>query len=177
KTGRFNKAIENPRLRQDGKKYEYVIARADETSIGQDVVIHQDDVRAIQLGKAAMYTGAKVMMRTYGVDKLDKVILAGAFGSYIDKKSASVLGMFPDCPQDKIYSVGNAAGDGARMALLDADKRKEADEFARKVEYKELTVEKDFQKMFLKAVGLPHQNDPFPGLEGIIPDELLPGGS
>jgi len=177
KTGRFNKEIRNPRLRQDGKKFEYVIAWPNQTSIGQAVVIHQDDVRAIQLGKAAMYAGAEVMMRTYGVEKVDKVILAGAFGSYIDKKSAAVLGMFPDCPQDKIYSVGNAAGDGARMALLDVDKRKEADEFARKVDYKELTVEKDFQKLFLEAVAIPHKKGPFHGLEGIVPGELLPGQS
>lgn len=174
KTGRFNKEIRNPRLQQDGKKFQYVIAWADEGSIGQDVVIHQDDVRGIQLGKAAMYTGAKIMMRTLGIQKLNKVILAGAFGSYIDKKSATVLGMFPDCPQDKIFSVGNAAGDGARMALLDVDKRREADEYSGQVNYKELTVEKDFQKLFLDAVGLPHKNDPFYGLEGVIADNLLP---
>jgi uncharacterized 2Fe-2S/4Fe-4S cluster protein (DUF4445 family)/NADPH-dependent glutamate synthase beta subunit-like oxidoreductase len=177
RSGRFDKTIDNPRLRMEGKKFEYVIAWADQTSIGKDVVIHQDDVRAIQLGKAAMHTGAKIMMRDYGVDKVDKVILAGAFGSYIDKVSAAVLGMFPDCPQDKIYSVGNAAGDGARMALLDVDKRLEADEYARKVDYKELTVEKDFQKLFMDALALPHKKDPYPGLKGIIPADLLPPGS
>ena len=122
-------------LGPDAQDTEGVIAWAKETSIDQDIVICQDDVRAIQLAKAAMYAGAKIMMRTLGIDKLDKIILAGAFGSYIDKESAALLGLFPDCDQKNVYAVGNAAGDGARMALLNTDKRREADKMARKVEY------------------------------------------
>jgi uncharacterized 2Fe-2S/4Fe-4S cluster protein (DUF4445 family) len=146
KTGRFKKDLDTPRLRETDGQMEFVIAWANETSIGQDVVICQNDVRAIQLAKAAMYAGSKILMKTLGVEKLDKVILAGAFGSYIDKQSAAMLGLFPDVPPDKVYSVGNAAGDGARMALLDIDKRTEANHYARRVDYIELTLVPEFEK-------------------------------
>ena len=107
-------------------------------------------------------------MRTFGGDKIDKVILAGAFGSYIDKKSASLLGLFPDCEQESIYSVGNAAGDGAHIALLNLDKRKEAKEIAGKVDYIEPTLTADFDKSFAQAMWIPHMNDEFPHLERIL---------
>jgi len=173
KTGRFRRDLSSPRLRKCDNKLEFVIAWAKETAIGQDIAICQDDIRAIQLGKAAMYTGDKIMMRTLGIDKVDKVILAGAFGSHINKESAAILGFFPVCDQNNIYSVGNAAGDGARMALLDKDKRREADEYARKVKYTELTVAEGFQKEFLSAIAIPHKTDEFPSLESIVPPETL----
>lgn len=171
KTGRFKMDESNPRLRKVEGQFEYVIAWGKQTSIGQDIVVCQDDIRAIQLGKGAMYAGSKILMQTLGVEKVDKVILAGAFGSYIDKQSAAVLGMFPDCEEDKVYSVGNAAGDGARIALLNVDKRKEADEFARKVEYIELTVSPEFERTFAKSMWIPHMKDEFPHLSHILPQK------
>jgi uncharacterized 2Fe-2S/4Fe-4S cluster protein (DUF4445 family)/NADPH-dependent glutamate synthase beta subunit-like oxidoreductase len=171
KTGRFKKDIPSPRLRETDGQLEFVIAWTTETSIGQDIVVCQDDIRAIQLGKGAMYAGSKILMRTLGVDKPDKVILAGAFGSYIDKQSAAVLGMFPDCEPDKVYSVGNAAGDGARMALLNIDKRREADKFARQVEYIELTVAPEFQTTFVQSMWIPHMKDDFPNLRHILAEK------
>jgi uncharacterized 2Fe-2S/4Fe-4S cluster protein (DUF4445 family) len=170
-TGRFNKDLDTPRARVTEQGPEFVVAWANETSIGQDIVACQEDVRNIQLAKGAMYSGAKLMMRHLGIEKVDKVILAGAFGSYIDKESAAVLGMFPDCDLENVYSVGNAAGDGARVALLDVDKRKEADEIARQVEYIELTVESDFDKVFSKAMWLPHMKDEFPHLKHLLPEK------
>jgi len=168
-SGRFNSDLDTPRLRVTEKGPEFVVAWANETSIGQDITVCQGDVRAIQLAKGAMYAGAKLMMRRLGLDRLDKVILAGAFGSYIDKKSALTIGLFPDCSLDNIYSVGNAAGDGARIALLNIDKRNEADEIARKVEYIELTIEPDFEAQFAQAMHFPHMKDKFPHLKGIFP--------
>jgi uncharacterized 2Fe-2S/4Fe-4S cluster protein (DUF4445 family)/NADPH-dependent glutamate synthase beta subunit-like oxidoreductase len=169
KTGRFQKDLKTHRLRENGGEPEFVIAWANETSIGQDIVVCQSDVRAIQLAKGAMYAGAKIMMRALGVEKIDKVILAGAFGSYIDKTSAAVLGLFPDCEPENVYSVGNAAGDGARMALLNVDKRKEADGIARRVKYLELTLEKNFDKIFAQAMWIPHMKDKFQHLEHLLP--------
>ncbi len=169
RTGRFNKNLNTPRYREVNGQPEFVIAWAHETSIGQDIVICQDDIRAIQLAKGAMYAGAKIMMRALGVEKIDKVILAGAFGSYIDKTSAALLGLFPDCDPKNVYSVGNAAGDGARMALLNVDKRKEADWIARRVEYLELTLEQGFDKIFAQAMWIPHMKDKFPHLEHLLP--------
>ncbi len=173
KTGRFRKDLQTPRLRDNQGQLEYVVAWARETSIGQDVVVTQDDIRAIQLGKAAMYAGSKILMQTYGVDRVDKVILAGAFGSFIDKQSAALLGMFPDCEPEKLYSVGNAAGDGARMALLNLDKRREADEYARQVDYIELTVVPAFEKIFAQSMWLPHMKDKFPNLEHLLPKKMM----
>ncbi len=172
-TGRFNQDLKHPRFHLDEGGGEFVIAWAKETSIGQDIVVCQADVRAIQLAKGAMYAGAKLMMRHLGVDKLDKVILAGAFGSFIDKESAAVLGLFPSCDLENVYSVGNAAGDGARVALLNVDKRKEADWIARQVEYVELTVEPDFDKVFAQAMWLPHMKDKFPHLEHLLSEKAV----
>jgi uncharacterized 2Fe-2S/4Fe-4S cluster protein (DUF4445 family) len=168
-TGRFRSDVATPRLRSTKMGAEFVIAWASETSTNQDITICQGDVRNIQLAKGAMYAGAKIMMRRLGIKKLDKVTLAGAFGSYINKASAAVLGLFPDCDLEHIYSVGNAAGDGASMALLNTDKRIEADTMARQVEYIELTLEPDFQNIFAQAMWLPHMKDDFPHITHILP--------
>jgi uncharacterized 2Fe-2S/4Fe-4S cluster protein (DUF4445 family) len=169
KSGRINMNVKSPRLRMGEKEPEFVIAWADETAINQDITIVQKDIRAIQLAKGAMYSGARIMMNRMGVDKIDRVILAGAFGSYIDKTSAAVIGLFPDCDQKLVYAVGNAAGDGARMALLNKDKRDEADYWAKRVEYVELTLEPNFNKIFTSALAFPHASDKFPHLKNLLP--------
>jgi uncharacterized 2Fe-2S/4Fe-4S cluster protein (DUF4445 family) len=171
RSGRFQKEkIQSARLKLADGRPEFVIAWKDETSIGKDITITQQDVRNVQLAKGALYTGAKLMMRRLGIEKLDKVILAGAFGSYINTEEAMVLGMFPDCDPKNVYAVGNAAGDGARIALLNRDKRVEAEEIARNVEYIELTVEESFQKEFMESMQIPHMKDTFPHLKGLIPE-------
>jgi uncharacterized 2Fe-2S/4Fe-4S cluster protein (DUF4445 family) len=109
------------------------------------------------------------MMRQLGIDKLDKIILAGAFGSCIDKESAAIIGMFPDCAQKEVYAVGNAAGDGARIALLNVDQRVEADRRAREVEYLELTLAPDFDEFFTRAMWFPNMKDSFPHLKHLLP--------
>jgi uncharacterized 2Fe-2S/4Fe-4S cluster protein (DUF4445 family) len=108
------------------------------------------------------------MMRRLGVERIDKIILAGAFGNHIDKESAAVMGLFPDCSLENIYAVGNAAGDGARIALLNTSKRAEADRVAREVEYMELTLEPDFDRTFSQAMWFPHMKDSFPHLEHLM---------
>ena len=113
--GRFAPEIESSRLSWQGAKAEYVLAWPHETSTGRPVVITSEDVRNIQLGKAALYSGARLLMDRMGVDRVDRVMLAGAFGSYIDSKHAMVLGMIPDCDLARVTTVGNSAGDGARI--------------------------------------------------------------
>jgi len=103
-----------------------------------------------------------------GVTKLDKVILAGAFGSYINKESAMIIGMFPDCEMGNVYAVGNAAGDGARIALLNKAKRDEANAISRQVEYVELAVDPTFQREFMESMHLPHMKDKFPHIQNIL---------
>ncbi|MFB3887122.1 MAG: ASKHA domain-containing protein [Thermodesulfobacteriota bacterium] len=167
KSGRF-KDIPAPRLRTSDGGPEFVIAWKEETSIEKDITITQQDVRNVQLAKGAIYAGAKLMMRRLGIERLDQIVLAGAFGSTIDPEKALLLGMFPDCDLRNIHAVGNAAGEGARMALLNRDKRAEADEIAGRVEYMELTIEKDFQEEFIEALHFPHLRDPFPHLHEIL---------
>lgn len=175
KSGMFSPNQKSNRYREDpdNDQPEFVIAWAEETSIGNDVVITQKDIRQIQLAKGALHCGCKLMMRRMGIDKVDKVKIAGAFGTHVDREKALIMGLFPDCDVEKIVSVGNAAGDGARAALLDREKRAEANWVARNVEYVELTVEEDFEKQFMQAMQIPHMKDNFPHLEGIVPKEIL----
>ena len=175
KTGTFNENQKSERFRRnpDNDHPEFVIAWKEETSIGKDVVITQKDIRQIQLAKSALYCGCKLMMRRMGIDKADRVKIAGAFGTHVDREKALIMGLFPDCEIDKIVSIGNAAGDGARAALLNREKREEANWVSRNVEYVELTLEKDFQQQFVEAMQIPHMKDQFPHLKGIVPDDIL----
>jgi uncharacterized 2Fe-2S/4Fe-4S cluster protein (DUF4445 family) len=169
KSGRFVKDLDTTRVRKgtDGKP-EYVLAWAEETSINADITVTQADVRALQLAKGALYAGAKLMMKRLGISKLERVILAGAFGSHISREASLTLGMFPDCPIDMVYAVGNAAGDGARMALLNRDKRIEANERARWVEFIEIATDPTFEKEFMQAMHIPHMKDKFPNLKELL---------
>jgi len=175
KSGRFdpNQKSRRYRINSDNNQPEFVIAWAEETSIGKDIVITQKDIRQIQLAKGALYCGCKLMMRRMGTEKVDKVKIAGAFGTHVDPEKALIMGLFPDCEIEKIVSVGNAAGDGARAALLNRAKREEANWVSRNVEYIELTLEKDFQQQFIEAMEIPHMKDQFQHLKGIVPEEIL----
>jgi len=144
---------------------EFVLAWADETSIGADIVINQKDIRQIQMAKASIYTGCKLMMRHMGITSLDSIKIAGAFGTHVDRHLARVIGLIPDCPLDAVSSVGNAAGDGCRTALLNRGKRREADELWKRVTYIELTMEENFQDELVAATQFPHMRDEFPHLE------------
>ena len=155
KSGRFVSGLDTPHLRLTDDGPVFVIAWPHETASHQEIVICQRDVRAVQLAKGAIYAAARLMMQQLNVTKLDKVILAGAFGSFIDKRSAATIGMFPDCDLENVQTVGNAAGDGARIALLNIDKREEANRMAREVAYLELTTSPDFQNEFVNALHFP----------------------
>ena len=167
--GRFNRACPTDRLAWEEHKGAYLLATAAQTSSGKPIWVTQDDVRNIQLAKAALYAGAKLLMSHAGVDKIDRIIMAGAFGSYIDPKYAMILGLFPDCELAKVNAVGNAAGDGARIALLNRTRRAEAEQLALSVDYVETAVHPDFQDEFVGAIHLPHATDSFPHLAGMLP--------
>jgi len=147
--GRMNADARCVRSGEDGP--EFVLERADKTATGRDIVITQKDIREVQLAKAAIYTGASILMKRLGVEKVDRVILAGAFGSYVDPESAMAIGLFPRCDLENVKAVGNAAGYGARMALLSKAMRMEAARIARTVKYVELTTDPDFESMFIAS--------------------------
>lgn len=177
--GHFATSLDTPRVRQNEMGWEYVIAWENETSIGRDIPITQHDVRAIQLAKAALYTAARLLLEELGIDKPDKIILAGAFGSHIDKTNAMILGMIPDCPLERVYSIGNAAGDGARIALLNKHKRLEAQDVARTIHRVELPADPAFQNEYMRALNFPHMVHPFESIADLIPlqvpDQLAEG--
>jgi uncharacterized 2Fe-2S/4Fe-4S cluster protein (DUF4445 family) len=170
--GRFQRGLETPRIREGASGLEYVIAWANETSIGRDIPITQQDVRQIQLAKAALFTAARTLLKRTGLQSPDKIILAGGFGSYIDKEMAMLIGLIPDCPLENVYAVGNAAGDGARIALLNIEKRREIETVTRRVERFELPTDPEFQNQFMMATSLPHMSEPFPHIAHLIPNRV-----
>jgi uncharacterized 2Fe-2S/4Fe-4S cluster protein (DUF4445 family) len=169
--GRFAEGApeRSARVRFNGRTGEYVLADAEHTSIGKPIVVTQSDVRAIQLGKAALYAGVKLLMQARGVTAVDRIVLAGAFGSYIDPKHAMILGLIPDCELSKVVAVGNAAGDGARIALLNRAARAEAARIARDNHHVQTAVAANFQSEFVGAIAIPHATDAFPHLDGLLP--------
>lgn len=168
--GRFNDQLQSDRVSWDGRAGKYMLATAEQTRNGEPIYVTQDDIRAIQLAKAALYAGCKLLMRQAEITAVDRIVLAGAFGSFIDTKYAMVLGLIPDCDLEKVYAVGNAAGDGARIALLNKEKRHEAQHIAEWVTYIETAVDPNFQDEFVAAIAIPNANDPFPHLAGILPE-------
>ena len=159
-------AARNPRIQADGRTFSYELYRASGSTPALKIM--QNDVRAIQLGKAALYAGVRLLMERMGIDKVDRIRLAGAFGSHIDVKYAMVLGMIPDCDLSEVSSAGNAAGTGARIALLDQGSRQEIEQLVRRVEKIETAVEPRFQEFFVEAMAIPHLNAPFDNLRQVV---------
>lgn len=155
-----------PRCFADGRTNSYTLWEGDADQ--KPITVTNADIRAIQMAKAALYSGARLLMDKRGVDQVDRVVLAGAFGAHISAKHAMVLGMIPDCPLDKVTSAGNAAGTGARIALLNKDARSEIETLVRKIEKIETAVEPRFQEHFVNASALPNSADPFPILRGVV---------
>jgi uncharacterized 2Fe-2S/4Fe-4S cluster protein (DUF4445 family) len=163
--GRFNPDRPRARVIWQGKKGAYVLADGDQTTNGRPILVTQDDVRNVQLAKAALYAGIKLLMRRAAIDRVERIALAGAFGSIIDPQYAMLLGLIPDCPLENVTAVGNAAGDGARIALLNRRRREEAARIARQVTTIETAVDPEFQNEFVGAIHIPHATDSFPHLE------------
>ncbi|THD74957.1 DUF4445 domain-containing protein [Thalassobius vesicularis] len=156
-----------PRCIPQGRTHAYVIW--DGTAEGGPLItVTQGDIRAIQLAKSALYAGARLLMDEMGVDKVDRVVLAGAFGAHISAKHALVLGMIPDVPLDRVQSAGNAAGTGARIALCNIAARAEIEQTVHQITKIETAIEPRFQEHFVAANAIPHATDPFPELSQIV---------
>ncbi|HHX88901.1 MAG TPA: DUF4445 domain-containing protein [Paracoccus sp.] len=147
----------------EGRTHVYLIHDASAEG-GPRITVTQGDIRAIQLAKAALYAGARLLMDTMGVDTVDRVVLAGAFGAHISPKHAMVLGMIPDCPLEKVASAGNAAGTGARIALCNIAARAAIEAQVARIHKVETAIEPRFQEHFVNASAIPHATDSFPNL-------------
>ena len=160
-------ATGTPRMIPDGRTHSYVVHDASATG-GPVISVTQGDIRAIQLAKSALYAGARLLMDEMGVDKVDRVVLAGAFGAHISSKHAMVLGMIPDVPLDKVFSAGNAAGTGARIALCNKKARADIERIVREIVKVETAIEPKFQEHFVAANAIPHKTDAFEELAKIV---------
>ncbi len=169
RNGRINPKIESPRLRDTEESAEFILAGGGETATGEKITITQKDIREVQLAKAAMYAGAFILMKRRGIrtEELNSLLLAGAFGSYINKTNAKIIGLYPDIPLNKVRMVGNAAGAGARATLISKKARVEADFIAEHTSHVELTTAPEFKGEFMAAMHFPHSDvERFPSLKG-----------
>ncbi len=157
-------AQKTPRIVPQGKTFSYVLYQAGELCI----TITQNDVRSIQLAKAALHAGCALLMDKLQIDQVERIRLAGAFGSHIDTQYAMVLGLIPDCPLDHVSSAGNAAGTGAIIALLDRDARSEIEDVVCRIQKVETAVEPKFQEYFVDALAIPHRRAPYPHLSKAV---------
>jgi uncharacterized 2Fe-2S/4Fe-4S cluster protein (DUF4445 family) len=156
-------AERSPRIVPSGRTFSYLLHEG-----AQALSITQNDVRAIQLAKAALMAGIQLLMERLGVATVDRIRLAGAFGAHIDVMYATVLGMIPDCDLSGVNSAGNAAGTGARIALLDSRSRATIEALVRRVEKIETAIEPRFQELFVAAMSIPHKTAAYPNLRKVV---------
>ena len=156
-------AAKSHRILPNGRTFSYLLRDGEPR-----ITVTQNDVRAIQLAKAALYAGIKLLMEKQGVETVDTIRFAGAFGSFIDPKYAMVLGLIPDCDLAEVKAVGNAAGTGALMALLNRDHRREIEETVTRIEKIETALEPNFQQLFVNAMAMPNKVDAFPNLASVV---------
>jgi uncharacterized 2Fe-2S/4Fe-4S cluster protein (DUF4445 family) len=157
-------AARTPRVVPEGRTFAYVLHAGE-----PELRVTQNDVRQVQLAKAALHAGCTLLLERYGIERVDRIRLAGAFGNHIDPVHALVLGLVPDCDPAGVTSAGNAAGTGARIALLDRSARAEIEQVVRRVEKIETAVEPRFQEHFVGAMALPHDTDPYTRLAAAVP--------
>lgn len=156
-------AARSPRIEPYKRTFNYLIREGEPR-----LMITQNDVRAIQLAKAALYAGVRLLMDKLGIDTPAKIRLAGAFGSHIDVKYAMILGLIPDCDLAHVQSAGNAAGTGARIALLNSAARDEIEAVVHRIEKIETAIEPAFQQHFVEAMALPHKTAEFANLKKVV---------
>ncbi len=157
----------SPNCFQDGRTNSYLLYDGS-ASGGPKITVTNTDMRQIQMAKAALYSGARLLMDKFEVDKVDRIVLAGAFGAHISPKHAMVLGMIPDAPLENVTSAGNAAGTGARIALLNTEARREIEATVHNIHKIETAIEPRCQEHFVNASALPNSVEPFPILESIV---------
>ncbi|MFN4158335.1 MAG: ASKHA domain-containing protein [Gemmobacter sp.] len=159
--------VGSARMIPEGRTHSYLVHDGTATG-GPRILVTQGDIRAIQLAKSALYAGARLLMDEMGVDGVDRVVLAGAFGAHISPKHAMVLGMIPDALLSKVTSAGNAAGTGARMALCDVSARAGIEATVGRIHKVETAIEPRFQEHFVSANAIPHATAPFTELARIV---------
>jgi uncharacterized 2Fe-2S/4Fe-4S cluster protein (DUF4445 family) len=163
--GRLSSEVKISRLKTANNMPEFVLAWENETATRKEIAVTQKDINEIQLAKAAMFTGCSILMKRKGMkrENLDRVLIAGAFGNYINPENAKLIGLVPDVQTEKIEFVGNTAVTGAKMALVSKEAREIAETLSKRVRYLELAIDPDFSREFASALVIPHKDlDRFP---------------
>jgi uncharacterized 2Fe-2S/4Fe-4S cluster protein (DUF4445 family) len=171
RTGRINTAIASPRIRTNGHFPEYVIAWAAETDMEKDIVITENDIKNLIMSKASVHAACLTLMKQAGITRreITTIYFAGAFGNYINKKNATIIGLIPEIGIDKIINIGNGAVTGANIALVNRRKRKTLDDIACQVAYIELNAESSFMDEYTSSTFLPHTDlTLFPTVQKIL---------
>jgi uncharacterized 2Fe-2S/4Fe-4S cluster protein (DUF4445 family) len=171
RTGRINTDIPHPRIRQGAHFPEFVVAWKDETDIGKDIVITENDIKNLIMSKASILAACSTLMNEAGItrNEIAHIYFSGAFGNYINKENAVIIGLIPEVPQDRIENIGNGAIEGANIALVNRRKRKLLDEIAKKIAYIELNAEPSFMDEYTSSTFLPHTDlSRFPLVEHIL---------
>lgn len=169
--GVFNQNIKSPRIREKNDIMEFIVVPADESGTKEDITFSFRDVNQIVLAKAAIHTGFKILFKSFNVTKeqVDKIYIAGAFGSHINKESARMIGIFPEIDLEKIQVIGNAAGTGARMCLVSDCAKENAENLSKTTKYLELGIDEDFQRIFLNSNIIPYADlDEFPEMSSLL---------
>jgi uncharacterized 2Fe-2S/4Fe-4S cluster protein (DUF4445 family) len=158
RNGRINTGINNPRIRKATHFSEFVVVWAQDTGIGKDIVITENDIKNLIMSKASVHAACITLMKEAGVSRHDiaTIYFAGAFGNYLNKKNATTIGLIPEIPYDHIKNIGNGAVTGANIALINRRKRKTLDEIALKIAYIELNAEPAFMDEYTSSTFLPH---------------------
>ncbi|MEI7857184.1 MAG: ASKHA domain-containing protein [Methanomicrobiales archaeon] len=158
RTGRINTGISNPRIRTTGHFPEYVIAWSKETDIGKDIVITENDIKNLIMSKASVHAACLTLMKQAGISRreITTIYFAGAFGNYINKKNATIIGLIPEIAIERVINIGNGAVTGANIALINRRKRKTLDEIAFRIAYIELNAESSFMDEYTSSTFLPH---------------------
>jgi len=171
RTGRINTDIPHPRIRSGAHFPEFVVAWKDETDIGKDIVITENDIKNLIMSKASILAACSTLMNEAGItrNEIAHIYFSGAFGNYINKENAVIIGLIPEVPQERIENIGNGAIEGANIALVNRRKRKLLDEIAKKIAYIELNAEPSFMDEYTGSTFLPHTDlSMFPLVEQIL---------
>ncbi|HVN74644.1 MAG TPA: ASKHA domain-containing protein [Methanoregula sp.] len=173
RTGRINTGIDNPRIRKGDHFPEFVIVWADKSGVGKDIVITENDIKNLIMSKASVHAACVTLMKQAGVTRQEiaTIHFAGAFGNYINKKNATIIGLIPEIGIDHIRNIGNGAVAGANIALINRMKRKTLDEIAYRIAYIELNAESSFMDEYTSSTFLPHTDlTLFPGVQQLVED-------
>jgi len=169
--GRINPNVKTERLRKRDRKAEFVVVWGSETKTGREITVTQEDIREIQLAKAAIYAACFILMEKKKLKEKDfeRVFIAGAFGNHLNLENAKVVGLIPDIPLEKVKFIGNAAITGAKMALISVEAREKASKISERVRYLELAADPNFNKEFINATLIPHKDlNRFPSVKRFL---------